>query len=72
MHYEKEWEKQYGQYDNTVEAYEARAKLEEQLSPEDKVDIMFGHFLRFMGHIEILEMAEKYCDKEENTVEGSN
>lgn len=69
MHYEKEWEKRYVQCDNTIEVYEAREKLENQLSMEDKVDIMFEHFLRTLGHLEILEMAEKYCDKEEDTVE---
>lgn len=69
MHYEKEWERQYGKCDKTIEVYEARAKLEEQLSTVDKVNIMFGYFLRVLRHIEILEMAEKYCDKEEDMVE---
>lgn len=61
MHYDKEWEKYYGQYDNKQEAKAAKEKMISELSIEEKTNIMFDDFLRSKENNQVIGLAQRYC-----------
>lgn len=73
MHYDKEWEEQYGQYDGTQEASVARKRMMKELSVEQKMNIMFKDFLWSKENYQVIGLAEYYFrEDQEDTIEESN
>lgn len=73
MHYDKEWEERYGQYDRTQEVNLARKRIMEELSTAQKIDIMFEDFLWSKENYQVIGLARRYCkEEEEGTIEGSS
>lgn len=73
MHYEKEWEERYGQYDRTQEVNLARKRMMEELSVEQKVNIMFNDFLWSKENYQVIGFFERYFKEDkEDAIEESN
>lgn len=60
IHYDREWEERYGQYDRTREVNAARKRIMEELSAEQKINIMFRDFLWSKEQHQVISMAEHY------------